>query len=62
MDCSPLGSSVRGILRAGILEYVACPHAGDFPDPGTELTSLMSSALAGGFIATGATWEAKRDL
>ena len=26
--------------------------SGDFPDPGMELTSLMSSALAGGFFTT----------
>ena len=25
MDCSPPGSSVHGILRAGILEWVAIP-------------------------------------
>ena len=32
---------------------------GDLPDPGIELVSLMSPALAGGFIAvtTGATSE-----
>ena len=35
-----------------------CPPLGDIPDPGVELTSLMSPALAGGFFATGATWEA----
>ena len=27
MDCSPLGSSVHGILQARILEWVACPSS-----------------------------------
>ena len=33
MDCSPPGSSVRGILQARILEWVATPP-GDLPNPG----------------------------
>ena len=36
MDCSPLGSSVHGILQAGILEWVASPAPGDLLDPGIE--------------------------
>ena len=47
MDCSPPGSSVLGILQARILERVAISSSGDLPNPGTELTSPMSSALAG---------------
>ena len=35
-----------------------CPPPGDLPDPGIELTSLMSSALAGGLFTTSTTWEA----
>ena len=31
---------------------------GDLPNPGIEPTSLMSSALVGGFFTTSATWEA----
>jgi len=31
---------------------------GDLPDPGFELMSLESPALAGGFFTTGTTWEA----
>ena len=58
MDCSPPGSSVHGILQAKILEWVACPPSGDFPDPGIELPSLTSPELAGGFFTTTATWEA----
>ena len=33
MDCSPPGSSVRGILQARILEWAAIPPPGGFPDP-----------------------------
>ena len=58
MGCSPPGSSVRGILQARILEWVAMPSTGDLPDPGTEATFLTSSALARGFLTTSATWEA----
>ena len=49
MDCSPPGSSARGIL----------PSPGDLPDPRIGPTSLMSPALAGGFFTTGANWEAQ---
>ena len=34
------------------------PPPGDLPDPGIELVSLTSLALAGGFFTTSATWEA----
>jgi len=33
-----------------------CPPPGDFPDPGIKLKSL-TSALAGRFFTTSATWE-----
>ena len=36
MDCSLPGFSVQGILQARILEWVAMPPPGDFPDPGIE--------------------------
>ena len=39
MDYSPPGSSVRGILQARILEYVAIPFSRDLSDPGIELRS-----------------------
>ena len=35
------------------------PTPGDLPDPGNELTSLLSPALAGGFFTTSTTWEAQ---
>ena len=34
------------------------PPPGNLPDPGTEPPSLAPPALAGGFITTGAAWEA----
>ena len=62
MDCSQPGSSVLGISQARILEWVAVPFSipspGDLPDPGIELRSLMSPALASRFFPTAATWEA----
>ena len=53
-DCSPLGSSVHGILQARILEWVATPSSGGLPDPGIEPTSLISPALTGGFFTISA--------
>ena len=34
------------------------PPLGDLPDPGSELSSPASPALAGRFFTTTATWEA----
>ena len=52
------GSTVHGISQARTLEWVAMPSPGDLPDPGIKPASLTSSALAGGFFTTSATWEA----
>ena len=41
MDCSPPGSSVHGILQAGVLGWVAIPFPGDLPDPGFEPARLL---------------------
>ena len=49
VDCSPPGSSVRGIFQARILEWVAIPFSRDLPDPGIEPASL---AVAGRFFTT----------
>ena len=38
-DCSLPGSSVRGILQARILDWVAISSPGDRPNPGTESRS-----------------------
>ena len=37
-----------------------CPLPGDLPDPGIELESLTSPALAGGFFTMSSTREAHR--
>ena len=57
MDHSLPGSSVHGLLQARILEWVVVPSSGDLPNPGINLVSLMSLALASGFFTTSATWE-----
>ena len=36
-----------------------CPPPGDLLDPGIKPMSLMSPALAGGFLTTSVTWEAQ---
>ena len=36
------------------------PPPGDLPDPGTEPVSLTSPVLAGGFVTTSTTREAKK--
>ena len=56
MDCSPPDSSVRGILQAGVLEWVAMPPPGDLPDTGIELACPVFPALAGRFSTTSTTW------
>ena len=57
MDCSPLGSSVHGILRARILEW-GCHFLLKeiFPTQGSNTGILHWQA--GRFITTSATWEA----
>ena len=49
INCSPPGSSVRGIFQAGILEWVVISTPGDLLSPGIKPASL---ALAGGFFTT----------
>ena len=39
MDCSPPGSSVRGISQARLLEWVAISFSRDLPSPGNEPSS-----------------------
>ena len=48
-DYSPPCFSVHGISQVRVLEWFPFPSPGDLPDPGIELMSLMSPALAGGF-------------
>ena len=40
-----------GFSRQEYWSGLPCPPPGDLPDPGIEPTSLMSPALAGGFIS-----------
>ena len=40
LDCSPPGSSVRGIFQTRILEGVALSSPGDLPNPWIELGVL----------------------
>ena len=47
-----------GFSRQEYWSRLLCPPPGDLPDPGTELPSLMSPGLAGGFFTTSASWEA----
>ena len=48
-----------GFSRQECWNVLPCPPAGDLSDPGIELESLISSALAGGLFTTCATWEAQ---
>ena len=36
---------------------LSCPSPGDLSNPGLEPASLMSCAMAGGFLTTSATWQ-----
>ena len=44
MDYSPPGSSVHGILQARMLEWVAIPSPGDFPNSGIKPGSPVFQA------------------
>ena len=49
-----------GFSRQEYWSGLPFPPSGDLLDPGIEPVSLMSSALAGGFFITSATWEAPK--
>ena len=49
MDCSPLGSSVHGVLQARILEWVAIPSSRGSSQP-RDRTKV--SRIAGRFFTT----------
>ena len=49
MDGSPQGSSVHGILQARTLKWVVMSSSRGSSQPGFELVSLMSPALAAGY-------------
>ena len=50
MDCSPPGCSVRGILQARILEWVAMPSSRESSPPRDSTRVSFSSCIAGGFF------------
>ena len=60
LNCSPPGSSVHGILQ--VRTHSPCglpwPPPGEYFNPGIKPTSLLSPALAGGFLTTNASWKA----
>ena len=49
-----------GLPRQEYSSGLAYPPPGDLPHPGIKPASLMSSALAGEFFATSATWQAQK--
>ena len=49
-----------GFSRQEYWSGLPYPAPGDLPNPGTEAASLKSSALAGRFFTTSATWEAHK--
>ena len=57
MDCSRLLCPWYSPGR--VIEWLPFPLPGNLPNPGIETAALMSPALAGGFFATNATWEAR---
>ena len=54
VDCSPPGSSVRGVLQTGLWSGLPCPLPEDLSDP--EIESLCLVSCVG--ITSSATWEA----
>ena len=61
IDCSPPGSSVRGIFRQECWSGLPCSPP-NLPDPGIKPTSLVSPELVGGFFTTGTPWKAQFQL
>ena len=55
VDCSPPGSSVHGILQAGILEWVAMLSSRESSQP---IDWTQVSSIAGGYFTVWATREA----
>ena len=48
-----------GFSRQEYWSALPCPPPARLPDPGIELASLTSPALADGFFTTDSTWEAQ---
>ena len=62
MDCSPPGSSVRGISQSRILGGLPFPPPGDLPNPGMEPASVASPALVGRFFTTEPSRKSSKSL
>ena len=59
MDCSPPGSTVRGILKTRILEWVAMPSFRGSSQPRDQTCIAQVSCIAGSFFTIWViTWEA----
>ena len=58
MNCGPPGFSVNEVYQARIWSGLPCSSPGDLPNPGIELISPTSPAVAGRFFYHWATWEA----
>ena len=59
MSCSPPGSSVKGILQARILEWVAVLSSRGSSQPKDwTWVSYVSCCIGSGFFTTSAAWEA----
>ena len=50
-----------GLFRQEYWSGLPFPSLGDLPDPGMELTSPVSSALAGGFFTSGPPGKPPRE-
>ena len=48
-----------GFSRQEYWSGLPCLPSGDLPNPESELASLLSPALAGGFFTTSTTWDAQ---
>ena len=62
LDSSPPGSSVRGILQARMLEWIAMPSSRGSSQPRDQTHVSASPALAGVLFTTSATWKARDNL
>ena len=51
-----------GFSRQEYWSALPFPIPRDLPDPRIERASLMSPALAGGFLTSSTTWEALSDM
>ena len=59
MDCSPPGSSVCGILQAGILEWFAMPFSRESSQPRDQICISYVLCIGKQFFTTSATWQAQ---